>query len=309
MILAKENLLQDIARIVIWYPFRWLTGILPLRIDFILFEKIGDLAFHLYPGKRDQLRSRISNLFPGWGPERVLEETRACFRNYYADRFIINLVPGLDGVRIDEIACLEGEEHLKEAIGRGRGVVLVHPHFGPSQLPLIYLGCKGYPMAQMGLRKISSRTVARATDTIRLQLEYRMPVRHFFADKYLREVLRWLEEGKVLMTAGDGTGGGLKIGKFHESELLGRLLDMPLGPYRLASSGGSPVVPVIALRERCGFYRIRIAPPLDEGKFELMQKQFAAWFEGYLSRSPGQWHFWDEWDQKKKGSGKGEVIV
>ena len=29
MILAKENILQDIARIIIWYPFRWLTRILP----------------------------------------------------------------------------------------------------------------------------------------------------------------------------------------------------------------------------------------------------------------------------------------
>jgi lauroyl/myristoyl acyltransferase len=300
MILAKENILQDIARIIIWYPFRWLTQILPPRINFALFEMIGDLVFHLYPGKRAHLRSRISGAFSDWPAERVTEEIRACFRNYYADRFIINLVPGLDNVKIEQIATLEGEEHLKKTMSEGRGVVLVHSHFGPSQLPLIYLGFKGYPMAQIGFRKISERTIARSTDTIRLKLEYMMPVKHFFADRYLREVLRWLEEGKILMTAGDGTGGGQKIGKFHQTELLGRLIEMPLGPYRLASSGGSPIVPVIALREKCGFYRIRIAPPLNGGTPELIQKQFAAWFETHLSRSPGQWHFWDEWDQKRK---------
>jgi lauroyl/myristoyl acyltransferase len=300
MILAKENILQDIARIIIWYPFRWLTRILPPRINFALFEMIGDLAFHLYPGKREQLRSRISGIFPDWPPERVTEEIRACFRNYYTDRFIINLVPSFDSVKIDQIATLEGEAHLKKIMSEGQGAVMIHPHFGPSQLPLIYLGFKGYPMAQIGLRKISERTIARFTDTIRIKLESIMPVKHFFADKYLRQVLRWLEDGKVLMTAGDGTGGGQKIGKFHQTELLGRLIEMPLGPYRLASSGGSPIVPVIALREKCGFYRIRIDPPLKDGKPELIQKQFAAWFETYLSRSPGQWHFWDEWDQKRK---------
>ncbi len=305
MILAKENLLQDIARIIIWYPFRWLTMVLPPRVNFMLFERVGDLAFRLYSGKRALLASRISSVFPNWDRARVEAETRACFRNYYADRFIINLVPMLDGGSIDEIAALEGEEHLLDAINEGKGVVLIHPHFGPSQLPLIYLGCKGYPVAQMGLRKISSRTVARATDQIRLDLEFRMPVKHFFADKYLRDVLRWLEEGKLLMTAGDGTGGGLRIGKFSKAEVLGRSLDMPLGPYRLATSGGTPVVPIIALREKCGFYRIRIHPPIEQSrKLEAMQKQFASWFESYLSKSPGQWHFWDEWDQETESERK-----
>jgi lauroyl/myristoyl acyltransferase len=296
MILTKGNILQDIARIIIWYPFRWLTRVLPPRINFALFEMVGDLAYYLYPEKRDQLRSRISGIFVTWPPERVREEIRACFRNYYADRFIINLMPGLDSAKVDKIGILEGEEHLKKALSAGRGVVLIHSHFGPSQLPLIYLGFKAYPIAQIGLRKISERTIARSTDTIRLKLEYMMPVTHFSADKYMREVLRWLEDGKILMTAGDGTGGGQKIGKFYKTELLGQPIEMPLGPYRLASTGGSPIVPVIALRERCGFYRIRIGPPLEDGRPEPIQKQFVAWFENYLSRSPGQWHFWDEWD-------------
>ena len=86
---------------------------LAARINFALFEMIGDLAFHLYPGKRDQLRSRISDVFPDWPPERITEEIRASFRNYYADRFIINLVPHLDSVKIDQIATLEGEEYSK----------------------------------------------------------------------------------------------------------------------------------------------------------------------------------------------------
>ena len=305
MILVQENILQDIARVIVWYPFRRLMTMLPLRTRFALAELIGDLAFFIYRGKKEQLSSRLSPLFPGRPPGRIRKEVRACFRNYYADRFIINMVPGLDGERIDQIAAMDGEEHLRRALGGGRGVVLVHPHFGPSQLPLIYLGCKGFPMAQMGFRKISDRYIAKKTDTIRIELEYRMPgVKHFFADKYLREVIRWLEEGKLLMTAGDGTGGGQRFGKFHPAELLGRPIEMPIGPYRLAASARCPVLPIIALRERRGFYRIRVFPPLEPGSLESMQKQFAAWFETFLARSPGQWHFWDEWEAGPGADGR-----
>ena len=301
MNLAKENLFQDFARVIIWYPFRWITQVLPLGINFILFEKLGDFASYLYSNKRALLYSRISNVFPEWGPLRVGHEVRACFRNYYVDRFIVTLTPRLNSRLIDQIAFLEGEDHLHTACQQGRGVILIHAHFGPSQLPLIFLGYKGYHVAQMGLRRINTRMVGRATDRIRLALELRMPAKHFFADNYLRAVLRWLGEGKILMTAGDGTGGGQKIGKFHEAKVLGHRMDMPLGPYRLASASNSLVVPIIALRERCGLYRIRIDPPLERQDLELMQGQFAAWFEKYLSEAPGQWHFWDEWEQREKG--------
>ncbi len=297
MNLAHENLLQDLARMVVWYPFRLLSESMPPRIAFALFEACGDLAYRIYPAKRALLDARFSKVFPDMEPRMRDAEVRACFRNYYADRFIINLVPRLDYARICTIATLEGEEHLQKALDRGRGAVLIHSHFGPSQLPLIFLGYKGYPMAQMGLRKMGVRTIGRAVDRLRLRLEHMMPVTHFFADGYLRTVLRRLKDGKLLMTAGDGTGGGRHIGKFRKTLLLGHPLEMPLGPYRLAEYHKTPIVPIIALREKCGFYRIRIHPPLESGRSaEALQDDFAAWLGGYLAASPGQWHFWDEWE-------------
>jgi phosphatidylinositol dimannoside acyltransferase len=301
MILTRESIPQNIARVLIWYPFRCFTRVLPLRSNFILFEKFGDLAFHLYAEKRELLQGRLGNVFPALEPFRVMAETKACFRTYYLDRFLINLVPSLDGRIIDQIAGLDGEEHLKTALGEGRGVVLLHAHFGPSQLPLICLGYKNYPVAQMGLRRMSGETIAQATGRIRLRLENLMPVKHFFADKYLRDVFRWLEGGRILMTAGDGTGGGEKIGRFHKGELLGRPIEMPLGPYRLASACGSPVLPIIALRQKRGRYRIQVYPPLEPAKPELMLAQFASWFGEHLAGAPGQWHFWDEWEPRPKG--------
>lgn len=296
MILARQDILQDFARVLVWFPFRWATTALPPRRSFALFESLGSFAYFLYRGKRALLTERISRAFPDWDPAKVDAEVRACFRNYFADRFIINLIPRLSRDSIEQLATLEGENHLRSARLEGRGTVLVHPHFGPSQLPLLFLGYRGYPVAQMGFREISAGTVARKTDKLRLRLEHQMPVRHFFADEYLRPVLRWLREGRLLMTAGDGTGGGRRIGKFRRAWLLGKPKEMPMGPYRLALNSESPILPVIALREKCGFYRIRIHPALQTRSMEAMQDEFARWFETYLSATPGQWHFWDEWE-------------
>jgi lauroyl/myristoyl acyltransferase len=298
MNLAQENLLQDLGRMFIWYPFRWLTSFLPPAADIAIFEAIGDLAYHLYRSKRALLASRMAKIFPQMEPAALLAEVRASFRNYFVDRFIINLLPVLNRQRLDRIAALEGAEHLQRALAQNRGVLLIHGHFGPSQLPLIYLGYKGYPIAQMGLRlNAGTSTIGKATQDLRVQIENGMPVTHFYADSYLRPVLRWLELGQILMTAGDGTGRGLRIGKFRRVEFLGYPLDMPLGPYRLAEVNQSPILPVIALRQRQGFYRIVIHAPLaaDQGP-EATQGQFVDWLAHYLARAPGQWHFWDEWD-------------
>jgi KDO2-lipid IV(A) lauroyltransferase len=298
MNLAKENLLQDCGRLLVWYPFRWLSRALPLKARLRLFETCGDLAFALFRGKRLLLDRRLALALPELTPGQRRAAIRASFRNYFVDRFLINLLPDLDGARIDHLAYLEGEEHLRRALAQGRGVVLIHAHFGPSQLPLIYLGYKGYRLAQMGLREPGETSaIGEATQRLRLRLEQLMPVTHFYASDFLRPAVRWLKEGRILMTAGDGTGGGRRIGKFRPVRLLGHLLEMPLGPYRLAAMRQSPILTVIALRQRCGWYRIVIRPfPADQRSLEGMQRQFADWLGPYLAQTPGQWHFWDEWD-------------
>jgi KDO2-lipid IV(A) lauroyltransferase len=297
MNLAQESLLQDLGRLVVWYPCRWLTRTLPLRTRMRLFEACGDLAFARFGEKRALLDRRLGLALPRLTPAQRQTAIQESFRNYFADRFLINLVPDLDARRIDRLACLEGEEHLRHALALGRGVVLVHAHFGPSQLPLIYLGYKGYRIAQMGLREPGETSaIGQATQRLRLRLEHLMPVTHFYAYDYLRPVLRWLGQGHILMTAGDGTGGGRRIGKFHPVRLLGHRFEMPLGAYRLAAAHQSPILTVIALRQRCGRYRLVIQPfQAIPGDPEGAQQQFVAWLEPYLAQAPGQWHFWDEW--------------
>lgn len=121
MNLARENLLQDLGRLVIWYPFRWLTRLLPLPANLAIFEAFGDLAYHIYSPKRALITRRLAQAFPQMGSAAQLAEVRASFRNYFVDRFIINLLPRLDRTRIDRLAILEGEEHLRQAQARGRG--------------------------------------------------------------------------------------------------------------------------------------------------------------------------------------------
>jgi len=284
---------------VVWYPFRRLNRALPLSFNFFLFEAMGDLACCLKREKRALLISRLSVLFPHMTCSERMRQVRSCFRNYFVDRLLINLIPHLNHENVHNIAKVQGEEHLNHALAQGRGVLLLHPHFGPSQLPLIYLGHTGYRLAQVGFREMGTRVIGRATDRLRLQLEALMPVTHFYADNYIRPIVRWIEGGGILMTAGDGTGGGRHIGRFNKVSLLERCFEMPVGPYRIAAIHNSPILPIIAVRQRSGFYNIIIHPPLDQShNAEHTQRQFAKWLEYYLKLAPGQWHFWDEWSLK-----------
>jgi lauroyl/myristoyl acyltransferase len=304
MNLAKETLVQDIGRVVVWYPFRWLSNLLPLRTRFALYEQCGDAAFYSYRKKRAILGKRLSLAYPHLSPAQRLGTVRTIFRTYFVDRFLINLIPDLDSRRIDELADVDGEEYLREAQSLGRGVILIHPHYGPSQLPLIYLGYKGYPMGQLGLREYpETSAMGEKTQRLRLRLEHQMPVHHFYANDYLRPLFRWLEKGNILMTAGDGTGGGRRIGKFGNVTLLDRHLTLPLGAYRLAALQQSAMLTVIALRQKCGYYRIVIRPFATSQNCKEPQQQFADWLEPYLVQNPGQWHFWDEW-RLESGSDK-----
>jgi phosphatidylinositol dimannoside acyltransferase len=183
MNLAHENLLQDLSRLIIWYPFRRLNRYLPLAFNLAFFEALGDLAYHIFPQKRSLIMQRLTAVFPQMAPTERLAEVRASFRHHFVDRLIINLLPSLTRQHFGRLAVLEGEEYLLQALSLGRGVVLIHAHFGPSQLPLIYLGRQGYPIAQIGLRaNLNTSAIGRATQKLRIEIEQQMPVTHFYAD-------------------------------------------------------------------------------------------------------------------------------
>ena len=119
-----------------WVFYGWLRGsaLLPLRWQAALGKRTGRLLCLLVPGKRRTVRRNLEVCFPELSPEEI---GRLCKRHYESV-----------GVSLGELAVawfgseeavrkavrIEGQEHLHEALNRGRGVLLFCGHFAAAEL-------------------------------------------------------------------------------------------------------------------------------------------------------------------------------
>jgi KDO2-lipid IV(A) lauroyltransferase len=309
--IVKENIARDAVRLLIWYPVRWLVAALPPRVGLIFFRFMGDLDHAFSRGKRRAITRILRNaLGVRTDDPRISAAVREYFRNHYVNQLQIFLFPRLTRSTIGQIHKFTGLEHLDAALRRGNGCILVHAHFGPSQLPLCALGIFGYPTMQLGyltdegLSFIGKRVAFR----LRKIYEDKIPARIISADTFLRPVMEWIRKNKVLMITGDGAGGGKFIGKYRSYPFLGEPTLFPLGAMRLAVKSGAAVLPLFTVLDEDGTYTTVIHEPIDGSPDiagnrspETLAEVFVNMLEGYVVRYPHLWHFWEELTIRRAG--------
>lgn len=297
----EENPLKDAYRLVVWGPWRELLERLPPGWEYRANRRLGLMAGALARGKTRQV---ARNLERALGPRPDLpalarETMGTHFLNQYASFAFAR-------VRMDtweSYLRFEGLDAIDSHVRRGRGVVLIHPHMGPAQLPLCVLGVRGYRVHQIGGGEpaVEKSEIGRWATTLRHDLERRMPVTLHQGGGYLRTVLRALGHGDIVLTAGDGTGGGKEIGRRYPRRVLGQTVGVPVGGFYLAARSGAAVHPLYTVRDpqRPGRFVSVIGPEvvLPDAPLDDVLAFGADWTAGFLSdvlaRHPGEWHFWD----------------
>ncbi|MBI3378233.1 MAG: lysophospholipid acyltransferase family protein [Nitrospirae bacterium] len=306
--IVHESFYRDVLRLFVWYPLRWVITLLPLRLAFMVFNLMGDMHFMVARGEKRRVLQNLNSAFQGRISDRELwNVARKYFRNHYVNQLQIFLFPGLNLDSIGKFHAFEGLSNLNNALKGNKGCILVHPHFGPAQLPLCNLGLLGYRMMQLGLPTDEGRSFVGRNVAFRLRLKYEamIPAKIISAESFLRPVMEWLNKNKVLMITGDGAGGGKFIGKFMPMEFLGTKLLMPAGAATLAFKTGAPILPMFTVINKNGYYKTIICEPLnsqEEDVKEMTVEKYMACFakemERYILAYPYLWHFWDEWDSR-----------
>lgn len=290
---------------------RWIASVLPPKTGLELFRLLGDIDHAFSRGRKRAVRANMLAALGGSGDDpRIAEAVRQYFRNHYVNQLHIFLYPRLNGGTIGRIHSLSGREHLDAALRSGKGCILLHAHLGPSQLPLFALGTEGYPMMQVGYLTDRGLSFVGRRVAFRLRTVYEslIPARIVAADGFLRPVMEWIRNNKVLMISGDGAGGGAFIGRHHFVPFLGEPTPFPLGGATLAVKTGASVLPILTVLEGDGTYATTIHGPIDGTADdadartpEALSEKFAGMLEDHVRRHPHLWHFWDELAARRSG--------
>lgn len=302
MVFAESGL-KDLYRRVVWGPYRGLLGQLPAGAELRANRRLGALAWRLSGAKRAQILAALRRALP----ERADHEAiaRQAFATHFADQYISWSFARILAGEHAAYLRLEGRAHLDAALALGRGVVLLHPHMGPAQLPLVVLAALGYRVNQIGGGGVAAPLSAEGERVagVRRQLEQALPAPILDGGAFLRPALRALGRGEVVLCAADGTGGGRELGRREVRAVLGLRYRVPVGAVYLALRSGAPLLPLVTFRNPGPGpdYVSELRPPLALERERPLEEALAlgadrvAWqLDRWLRDHPGDWHFWDE---------------
>jgi lauroyl/myristoyl acyltransferase len=233
---------------------------------------------------------------------------RAAFYQFWRDTFW--MLPSQDEQRALAAAPLRGEGHLRAALARGKGVILLETNsLGSRMLPRIALHARGYAIHQVhGKRHLGGfeidprdhRTIPRSRGffdacegKFLAEIIY-LPDSESLA--FTRTLMERLRRNAVLALAGDG----------RQSQ---RLLALPFlcgermfpsGPMSLARSSGATVLVMFGLAPRGGAPEVIIEPAIEvagasrEAAIEAGIRRYVALMEKYCRAYPEQYYGWRE---------------
>jgi lauroyl/myristoyl acyltransferase len=302
-VVIGESPLKDTYRRVVWGPWRRALEAAPPGWDYRASRRLGRLAGRLSGQKRADVVANLRRAFPDRSDldAVAVEAFGAHFENQYAS-FAFGR---LDAQNWGSWLRFEGLEHLDRAAAAEAGVVLMHPHMGPAQLPLAALAAMGRPVHQVGGGGVAveKSAVGEWASAERARLEARMKATLHDGTGFLRGLVRAAAAGGIVLTACDGTGGGKELGRRLERRVLGQAMGVPVAPFWLARQAGARLHTLYTSRDPLEPRRhvSVIGPEVPvarggpmEATLEAGADFTAAWLTLVLRRHPEAWCFWDE---------------
>ena len=201
---------------------------------------------------------------------------------------------------------IEGREHLNEALGCGKGVVLIQSPFGKRLMGSLVLAEEGYPVSQVHgrghggssswlgrkvIRKLHRKWESRLFSDI-LEIDNRSLA-------YLRPIIQRLKQNRVVYMPGMAGGAS----RYLPVEFLGAPAKkmFPTGVASLARTTGAALIPFFCYRHSDGSDRLKIEKPIDvrrEGRtaedLQFALSKYAHLVESYVLKYPSQFMRWHE---------------
>ena len=185
--------------------------------------------------------------------------------------------------------AIEGEEYLKRALEKGKGVIAFGAHLGNFTMIGPRLAAAGYPFSIL-VKHPPDQRLARLIDGYRAKVGVKTisakPRR-----QAARQILDALRRNELVLVLPDV----FKSGRVN-AQFLGSAVYVRRGPVTLALRAGAAVVPMYVTRDAEDRLTLRISPEIDVVKTGDLQEDVAAnlalfirHLEGMVRRYPDQW--------------------
>ena len=271
------------------YLIGWkIVQILPEKVAYRLFEKLGKVFYNRNGKSVRRLRSNLQVVSPALSTkeleEIVIRGISSYFR-YWCDTFRF---PGWSIEKIKNTVKVSNEHLLKDPVAAGTGVIVALPHSGNWDHAGAYFCAQGIPLVSVAERlkpeKLFQKflTYRRAIGMEILPLD----------GNTLPTLSDRLNEGKLIALVADRDFSKSGV----EVDFFSKKAKMPIGPAVLSLRTGAPLItaqvsynPTGIQIDFLGPLTPRIQGSLEDRAKDLVQ-QCADNFEKGISKNPADWH-------------------
>lgn len=277
------------------------------RILHPFFTSLGNhLVFFILKRYREAVKENLRIIGKGTYTEKDISRlAKRCFRNYSLKLLDYMSMDRLNSRNKSKWIEKEiGEDNLKKALERGKGVICVTPHLGNWELGGYVLAQKGYPIHILTLKE-ESPFLSRYEKKLR-QMAGIHPIVIDPKEKpnlAILEIAKCLRRNEIVAMVADRTydGQAVEVDFFDLPTLL------PAGAIYLALETGAAVIPVFVIQnEEMKYWGIIDEPiPLkrDIDKNEAVRQgvqEMAKRFERIIRQYPDQWlNFFPFWKERQ----------
>lgn len=254
-------------------------------------QRLGDLAgrahFHLRPFFRRDLERQLNRVFDRppddpWSRPILRHAYRVCDRAALEIAALFSR-PWPDE-NLESLLEIDGLPRLDAALAQGNGVILMGAHMGNGILLAIRLARAGYPMTVV-FRQGGKSSPAFFSGGFGLYAIEPIDVKA--GSQATRAMLSALRANRIIYVLMDqgSKSGGVAV------DFLGKQMEMPAGPARLALKTGAAVLPALALAAEPAWRfvigeQIRLRP---EVSVEDATRNLTGIMESHIRRHPELW--------------------
>ena len=263
--------------------------VLPDKLRYYLGKAFGKFAYYITPDRRELVFNNLKKAFKDkYSEEELGNMTKEVYYNTGLILVEFILLKKLHKNNLKDFIEIKGEENLRKAYEKNKGVIIYGAHFGNWELMGSAISLLGYPLNAIAQEQENSYFNKKINE-IRREKGVKIIPRGIS----VREVYQSLKKGECVFILGDqdARSRGWKMNFFDRPSST-----FP-GAVQLASRIGAIIVPTFLVRKGWRKYELTFYPPREVGekankeeKKQILQN-LVDLTEEIIREYPTQW-FW-----------------